>query len=133
MAPRKVVIRPAPGRGKGYGMFANELIHKGERIYPLRRLRMSRSQCEAFVSAHMPATSKLLLMYGWGEGESYVLPLGVEVFVNHCASRPNSVNGVAQRDIRPGEEILENYAAYDTCEPWYIALAKRFKVWLACR
>ena len=128
MAEGKIIIKESAG--KGFGMFACAPIKKGEIIYPIcTRLYMSQEVCQGIIKQNKKCAIKTLLSWGWATKDKYCLPLGVEGFVNHSIENANSRNRVALRDIEVGEEILEDYGVYDKKYPWYVELAKIFKVW----
>lgn len=114
-----------PSKLHGMGIFATEDIREGTVWYrpgPGDLLYLDRDQFEA-IRAISPQLADWFSNYAF-----YVDPLGVLVFqldgnfVNH-SDHPNSalheggVNSVALRDIRVGEEILEDYSQFSGC-PW---------------
>jgi hypothetical protein len=127
----RVVIKSA-GR-KGLGLFAAVDIARGTPVYsnpvPLR-LTMPRAVCEALVRSSSPQAARTLLSHGWASDDhSFTLSLGIERFVNH-SNRPNCRgDGIALRNIRKNEEILEDYTDTDPLRPWYVALCKRHGAW----
>lgn len=119
--------------GKGFGVFANSNIPEGTQIYsPDSRVRFPRSVLEGILSINGPDACRLLLAWGWGEGDDFVLPLGIEAFINH-SDTPNvgGGGGKAKRLVKAGEELVEDYNEFDKKERWYCELARRYGAWIA--
>lgn len=92
---------------------------------------MPRGMLEELLRNNSKETGKMLLSQGWGEpGDVFVLPLGIEPFVNHD-DVPNMRERTTLRDIEEGEELMENYHEYDTHEEWYVDLTREYGVWIA--
>lgn len=118
---------------KGMGMFATKNISKGEIIYSLKnRISIPRNECEHIIKLQKDIDAiRMFLSHGWAKDNDFIIPIGVEAFVNH-SNNANSRNGIAIKDIMSGEEILENYLEeYDGKPNWYTKLANKYNVWLA--
>lgn len=117
----------------GFGLFAKRLIPAGEiwwRASSNNVTLINRVQYETLMHSHLNPTMESLLrianIYGYysRKFDSIVVCLDNARYVNHSAD-PNSgtppdgnpLCSMALRDIQPGEEILEDYEAYDHC-PW---------------
>ncbi len=99
-------------KGKGRGVFARRLIHKGEVIEKVPMIVMSAKEFEDGVTG----TSLANYCFAWGQGQ-VALALGYGSIYNH-SYRPNAryddvgpriKEFTALRDIAPGEEITVNY------------------------
>ena len=89
-------------------------------------------QCLQFIIKNNTVdASQQLLAWGWGDSDKFVLPLGIESWINHDSIKCNCERGVATKLIRCGEEILEDYNTFDYHVPWYIELTKELGVWTA--
>jgi hypothetical protein len=129
MSENNVIVKASPG--KGMGMFACQEIPDGTEIYnTAHRLRMPREILETVLCTNTDATCKLLLSWGWGEGDEFVLPLGIEGFINH-STKPNMRNRRTMRFIQKGEELVENYFEFDSHEKWYVDLTEQYGAWIA--
>lgn len=128
------IIKESPG--KGFGVFANSNVPEGTEIYsPDNRVRFPRSVLEGILSVNGPNACRLLLAWGWGEGDDFVLPLGIESFINHSDTPNMGVGrdgvGKAKGLVKVGEELVENYNDFDKKEGWYCELARRYGAWIA--
>ncbi|HZZ85065.1 MAG TPA: SET domain-containing protein [Anaeromyxobacteraceae bacterium] len=111
----------APSAIHGTGLFAGEDIPKGTvvwRLDPAVDVRLTRAQLESLPGPGAEQIRK----YSYRDlvlGE-YVLCADDARFFNHsdapnCADYPDEDGGttVAKRDIRAGEELTSDYAAFD--------------------
>jgi SET domain-containing protein len=102
--------------GKGLGIFSKNFIKKGDIIWKF---------VEGFdTKVHISNANKLndiqkkfIDKYFWREGEYYYSSCDHSIFLNHSYT-PNSIldndgNMIANYDINPGDEILENYSDFD--------------------
>lgn len=123
-----------PSSLHGLGVFAKQDIPKGTLWWHARPgkdlILISREQFEVLRTSFVSPTSDGLLnslytySYYSADHEALVLILDNARYTNHSAT-PNSaeyemekeIGSIAVRDIRAGEEILENYNLYAHC-PW---------------
>ena len=120
----KTTIGPSPIHG--IGIFADELIHKGTRIWEYRDGIDSRFN-EEFLRSLPDVAQRQLLNYSYKNVRTglYTLCGDDARFFNH-SDTPTAedvefdsglVNGegitVAARDIQPGEEITSDYRSFD--------------------
>lgn len=118
----------------GLGVFAKVDIPKGTvwwRARPGRDvLLINRAQFDTFrESTHSPVSKAFLdaiytYSYYSAQEEALILILDHARYTNHCfrpnsdvCSEPGVIASIALRDIRAGEEILEDYSLFDQC-PW---------------
>src|SRR3989344_5222266 len=121
-----VKTKIGPSSIHGIGIFADELISKGTRIWEYREGVDSRFD-EAFLATLPETARKQMLNYAYKNPRSglYVLCGDDARFFNH-SDTPNTedlefdeglVEGegitIAARDIEPGEEIVSDYRAFD--------------------
>lgn len=126
-----VIIQESPG--KGLGVFAREDIPTGTEIYtPVSRVRIPRATLADILAtnAGSPETCRRLLAWGWGEGEDFILPLGIESFINH-SDKPNVIGRRTIGMVAAGEELVEDYNEFDKKEDWYCRLAEQYGAWIA--
>jgi len=111
-----------PSAIHGTGVFAEEFIPKGAMVWKFHReldLVIDKQNLEALE----PATQEELQHYSWLDTDLnvWVLSAGHGAFVNH-SDDPSMhwmeggdfyAPSYAVRDIQPGEEITDNYSAYD--------------------
>lgn len=127
-------VKPSPIQG--LGLFAKEFIPKGTIWWAasepgdvLLVHREQYSKLDGSVESSLISSFKhaiLIYSYYVRRYDALVLCLDNARFVNHSFT-PNSgagigpnfhpLSSIALRDIEPGEEILEDYTAYDQC-PW---------------
>jgi hypothetical protein len=127
--PRFVVeVRESPT--EGLGLFARDFIPRGAVWWQgteANVLLIGRAQYGTLGASHLPGDLKAFLdavhtyTYYERDLDALVFILDDTRFINHSFT-PNSGGGDllrsrALRDIEPGEEILEDYTAYDRC-PW---------------
>jgi hypothetical protein len=114
----------------GHGVFATRIIAKGEQVYPVRRLKLLKTDLMRYNSADVIDSC---LAYGWAvDDDVFELPLGVEAFINHApASSANCRDGVAVVHIEVGDEVLENYADFDPLVSWYVEATTQRGIWTA--
>jgi len=123
--------RPSPIHG--LGIFAKTDIPAGTiwwRGSDTNLLHIHRTQYETLIASTPSPVSRGLIenvhtyCYYSAERDALLLILDNARYTNH-SPRPNSeilrepgaIGSVTIRDIRAGEEILEDYSSYDTC-PW---------------
>ena len=118
-----VKTRIGPSPIHGIGLFADELIPKGTRIWEYREGVDQRFD-QGFVESLPAVAQKQILNYSYRNKYTglYVLCGDDARFFNHSET-PNTEDigydqvgeGVttAARDIQPGEELVSNYRNYD--------------------
>jgi SET domain-containing protein len=127
------LVEVRPSRIHGLGLFARRPISKGAAWWQPSLdnvMLLNQLQLESLMTSRLnPAMESLLTLtriYGYYSAslDRIIVCLDNARYVNHDPN-PNSgappdgnpLCSVAQRDIRAGEEITENYAHYDIC-PW---------------
>ena len=103
----KIEVRNSAIAGKG--LFAADIIKKGETVLSWHPKILTREQAEA-----LPASEK---HYLYPEGDTMLYMQPPERYVNHSCEPNTYVVGksdIASRDIQPGEEITSNYMDLET-------------------
>lgn len=117
----------------GLGIFAKTNIPKGTiwwQARPCDVLLIEQDQFETLKTSHHSPVSKALLeaiytySYYSAEDDALILILDQARYTNH-SFQPNSdvipepgiIGSITLRDIKAGEEILEDYSEFDHC-PW---------------
>ncbi|MEO1252045.1 MAG: SET domain-containing protein-lysine N-methyltransferase [Pseudomonadota bacterium] len=104
---------------EGVGVFASEAIHKGTLIWRYDP-SFDRLVPASWRSDSSPMMQEFLIKYAYpahDAPEMLVIEVDNGRFMNH-STRPNTdftkiVEGYAHRNIRPGEELVCNYAEFD--------------------
>lgn len=120
-----------PSKIHGLGLFAKKLIPKGTiwwHARPQDVLIITKDQFLKLDSSHKSAKMenfmKSLLTYSYYERDldALIFCLDDSRFVNHsfdansgASEDENGFCAVAQKDIKPGEEITEDYSRYTIC------------------
>jgi hypothetical protein len=118
-----VKTKVAPSGIHGLGLFADEYIPRGTVIWrftPGFDLKLTKDQVNKLPSQ----AREYFAIYAWlsKKSECYILALDYAKYVNHCAA-PNALSKYtddeeevvtkAIKDISVGEEITDDYAAFD--------------------
>ena len=110
---------------EGYGLFTTVDVKKGDVIYIPHLIRIPK---DIFVNLNIDKSSmKFILEKSWGDKDDVLTPVSIDQFVNH-SNNPNCFNGIALRDIKAGEEILEDYRQFDK-ELWFKELSIEYNAW----
>jgi SET domain-containing protein len=123
---------------KGHGVFALEDIRQGRVIYRLQSDRRATvvgdDLLQAYVERFYQTEEELarFLTYSFCASDKTCVDATASDcrFVNHSAARPNSAlvygsgDSVSIRDIRAGEEIVEDYGEYPSSPGYDILLGK---------
>jgi len=94
----------------GKGLFATELIHKGETVLIWQPKVLSKQQ-----ASKLPQVEQNHYLYP--DGENMLLVQPPERYMNHSCEANTHVEGksdVASRNIEPGEEITSDYLGLET-------------------
>lgn len=106
----------------GIGLFANEDIKKGQLIYtasPLLDLNITREEFDELEQKEKDE----ILWWGFFDQPSQMWHVDFDVskFINHSPNATVTQNEshdeaylIATRDIRPGEELTQNYLEFET-------------------
>lgn len=128
----------------GLGLFAEEEIKKGQIIWrydPKTSFLISQPQFKALSESYQFSETMLYyLTYGFyvAKMDGLLVCLDNARYVNHSLD-PNSGTlsatdqhwqfSIANRDIKKGEEITENYELYDNCE-WVTKLLQEHNIFI---
>lgn len=104
----KTDIRPSPIHG--IGVFAREFIPKGTLVWTFNPI-IDREVSESDIEKLSDATKQFIRDHTYYEDDGrLILSNDSSIYLNH-SDNPN-INGVALRDIQPGEEITEDYRLF---------------------
>jgi len=110
-------VKVATDSRMSLGLFATEFIPKDSVVWKFVEgvdIKVSIDEVEQMSEAQQEYFNK----YAWIEGDYYYASCDHTNFVNH-SYQPNLKNVneiiIALRDIKPGEELFENYAEFDDC------------------
>ena len=121
--------------GKGKGIIAQEEITKGTKVWSIHAANYLEFKTKEELSAYLEKLpleeQKLVLMHAYGNEDKVHFCRDDSKYMNH-SFEPN--NGLvpelvdwdslyALRDIKKGEELLEDYGTY-TVVPWFEEIAK---------
>ncbi len=67
--------------GKGLSVFAKQKIPKGTQLYQQNRIYIKKKVLFELLQTNSTDACRCLRSLGWGEGELFVLPLGIEQFM----------------------------------------------------
>lgn len=111
----------------GFGLFAKRNFVKDEIIYKKNYYKIPAEVIDKMFVSNSEEGNALMMEKIWGCGNDYCITLGIDQYINH-SNNPNSYHGIALRDIKAGEEILENYSSFDN-EDWFQQLNKKMGIW----
>ncbi len=111
----------------GFGLFAKKDFIKGEIIYKKSYYKIPSNVMDILFSINRKEDNLVIFEKIWGSGDDYYMSLNIDQYVNH-SNNPNSLHGIALRDIKSGEEIFEDYSSFDN-EDWFQNLNKKMGVW----
>jgi hypothetical protein len=110
-------VKVATNPKMGLGLFATEFIPKDSVVWKFVEgvdIKISIDEVEQMSEPQQEYFNK----YAWIEKEYYYSSCDHTNFVNH-SYQPNLKNVdeilIAIRDIKPGEELFENYSEFDDC------------------
>lgn len=113
-----VKTKVAPSKIHGLGLFADEDIAKGTVIWKFNEIIDKKIDPEILNS--LPETAReFILTYAYLENGKYILCCDNDQYTNHSET-PNvdtisdPSKSIAVKDIKKGEEILEDYRTYDS-------------------
>lgn len=104
----RVVMRPSPIQG--VGVFATHPISAGEQLAHVAGGLVYTS--EDWRSGRVQLAGDLYNESQIGDDLFVATPKGVWYYVNHSCD-PNTLGGIARRDIAAGEELTQDYALYE--------------------
>lgn len=111
----------------GFGLFAKTNFSTGDIIYKKNYYKIPQPIMDTLFSCNSEDANLLILEKIWGHENDYYISLNIDQYINH-SSNPNSLHGIALRDIYAGEEILEDYSSFDN-EDWFQNINKDKGVW----
>jgi SET domain-containing protein len=112
---------------EGFGLFAKKKFIKGEVIYKKHYYKIPQKVVDILFSVNENEENLLIMEKLWGNGNDYYISLNIDQYINH-STNPNSLHGIALRDIELGEEIFEDYSSFDN-EAWFQKLNKEMGIW----
>lgn len=123
----RVPVRLAPSTIHGLGLFAVEPIPEGTVVWDYDP-PIDQTIPVAKLPEFTPWVRKYIGIYGYREDDHIVLCGDDARYFNH-SKRPNCRSGkgtqtLALRDIRPGEELTDDYETFDDDYPLYGHLLK---------
>ncbi len=136
----KYVVQLAPGKGKA--VFTLEPIPARAKIWsPTHVKYYDEKEFKERIKDLPEIEIKKLLNHVYGKGEKVIECIDDGQYVNHSKTKNNITDGMwldppiddghtccyAKRDIRAGEELVDNYADYDNPQ-WYLDLCKKYNV-----
>lgn len=111
----------------GFGLFAKKNFNKGDIIYIKNYYKIPKNVMNILFTSNTEAGNLLIMEKIWGKGDDYYISLNVDQYINH-SNNPNSLHGIALRDIFAGEEIFEDYSTFDN-EDWFQKINKEMGIW----
>ena len=111
----------------GFGLFASRDFVKGETIYQKLYYKIPSTAMNIMFEQNTKQCNQHMMTKIWGDGDDFYITLGIDQYINHSSS-PNSIHGVALRDIQCDEEIFEDYSSFDN-EDWFQKLNKEMGIW----
>lgn len=111
----------------GFGLFAIRNIMKDEMIYKDEFLRFPADVVDKIFSLNSREKNMAMMEKMWGCGNDYCISLNIDQYINH-SNNPNCCDGIALKDIKKGDEILENYSYFDN-EEWFQEMNKKMNTW----
>lgn len=136
----KYVVQLAPGKGKA--VFTLEPIHARAKVWSPTHVKFyDENEFKARLEGLSETEIRRLLNHVYGKGERLIECLDDGEYVNHSKTNNTICSGMhlnppidddnqccyAVRDIRVGEELVDNYSAYDNPQ-WYLDLCKKYNV-----
>lgn len=134
------VVQLAPGKGKA--VFTTEPIKARSKLWSPTHVKFyDEKEFEERMKGLTDGQIKHLLNHVYGKGDRLIECLDDGEFINHSKTNNTICSGMALdppidddnqccyavRDIRAGEELVDNYAYYDN-PPWYLELCKKYGV-----
>ena len=112
----KSIVKESPIHG--VGCFADQDISKGDLVW------MFNDKTDKYLFKHTAhgLWKQCLDHYGWKEGDYHIICFDNAMYVNHSEDanlmmNPETGNLHANRDIKKGEELTENYKeVYGECD-----------------